>query len=239
MRFPQQQPEGDPTPNQDPLPPYSAPTARRERGSTQPLDDSPSTPPRTSSTTQVGSDFANRSAQRRARQRSARVSPQRFGNMARKLDNRQIFLIGGSVIVLLIALLAWRAYSQRSTPAATGLDDLTGGQTTAQAATQATAGLGVPVLGPSATAASGVSPQSTATPTAAASKAFVVTGTGPGGLFLRADHSTQSNIVATLPEGTKVETLGPEFKDGTRTWKKVKTDKGEGWVAAQFLTPVP
>ena len=240
MRFPQQQPEGDPTRDQDPSSPYSAPPSRRERRSTQPLDDSQSTPARPSSRTRVGSDFATRPVQRRARQRNARVYPQRFGNLAGRLDTREILIIGGAVIVLLIALLAWRAYSQRSTSAATGLDNLTGGQTGAQATVEATAASGVPGFGQSATAtSSSVSTQSTATPTPAAGQTLVVTGTGVAGLFLRADHSTQSNSLATLPEGTKVETLGEEFNDGTRIWKKVKTDKGEGWVASQFLTPAP
>src|SRR5919206_5061953 len=88
MRFPQQQPEGDPTPDQDPSSPYSTPPPRRDRGSTQQLDDTQGTPKRPPSRTRVGSDFATRPAQRRARQRNARVYPQRFGNLARRLDTR-------------------------------------------------------------------------------------------------------------------------------------------------------
>src|SRR5437764_1159892 len=69
---------------------------------------------------------------------------------------------------------------------------------------------------------------------------FVVTNTGSEGLFLRADPSATGNTLATLPEGTKVEALGQEQSDGTRTWKKVKGPDGqEGWVAADFLVAAP
>ena len=68
---------------------------------------------------------------------------------------------------------------------------------------------------------------------------FVVSGTGEQGLFLRAGPSTQEATVATLPEGTRVEALGEEQNDGTRTWHKVRTPQGEGWVAADFIIPEP
>ncbi len=237
MRFPKRQSDGDPAPDQDPLSPYSAPTVRRDRGGTQPLDDSAGGPPRASDT-EVGTDFATRQVQRRQRQGGARVYPQRFGEMARKVDNRQLFLIAGGLILLLIALLAYRAYRQRSTAAAPGLDSPASARTTPEPAAQATAALVAPAAGAFVTAVPGDLTQATA-PAAPASSgaAFVVSGTGAAGLFLRSDHSTTANSLATLPDGTKVQAIGEEFNDGSRTWKKVKTDKGEGWVAADFLVP--
>ncbi|MBV9790309.1 MAG: SH3 domain-containing protein, partial [Chloroflexi bacterium] len=46
-----------------------------------------------------------------------------------------------------------------------------------------------------------------------------------------------ATIIGTLPEGTRVESLGENFNDGTRDWLKVRTPLGEGWVAQQFLAP--
>lgn len=64
----------------------------------------------------------------------------------------------------------------------------------------------------------------------------VVKGTGGRGLNLRAEPSAQSELVATLKEGTKVTVLdGPEEGNGF-VWWQVQTKAGKtGWGAAQWL----
>ena len=249
MRFPKIRSDEDPAPDQDPLSQYSAPTVRRpvDRGGSPPQDDRSGVPPRTSDT-QVGSDFATRQVQRRLRQSGgARVYQQRIGEMARKVDNRQLFLILGALGLLLLALLAIRALQRSST--SSGIATGAGAETTAQAETDATAGLDLAAPGAIVTAdagsldnggAAGGGASQTAAPAGAeGGQTFVVSGTGTSGLFLREDHSTSSQTIATLPDGTKVEVIGPDFQDGSRTWKNVKTDKGEGWVASDFLVAAP
>lgn len=244
MQFRNRQSDADAAPDQDqdPLSPYSSPTVRRQvdRGGTQPLETGGT--PRTSDT-QVGTDFATRGAERRSRQSNARVYPQRFGEMARKVDNRQLMMIGGGLILLLLALLAVRAYTRSRGTAGTAID-----APTASAPAFATAGAGsdlaLPSAGPIVTVGPGglgVDAAPTAAPAAPAGGApFVVAGTGTEGLFLRSNPSTTGSVVATLPEGTKVQATGETSNDGTRTWRKVRTDKGqEGWVASDFLVAAP
>src|SRR3712207_1819008 len=102
MRFPRRPSDAEPDAEQDPLSPHFASTVRQnvDRGGTQPLDAGTGGLPR-GSDTQVGSDFATRGLQRRLRQGNARAYPQRFGEMARKVDNRQIMMIGGGLALLL------------------------------------------------------------------------------------------------------------------------------------------
>ena len=251
MRFPKIKSNEDPAPDQDPLSQYSAPTVRRpvDRGGSPPLDDRTGIPPRTSDT-QVGSDFATRQMQRRLRQSGgARVYQQRIGEMARKMDNRQLFLILGALALALLALLLIRGLQRSNT--SSGIATGAGAETTAEVETNATAGLDLPAPGAIVTAgagsldnggAAGGGASQTAAPGGAGAEGgqtFVVSGTGTSGLFLREDHSTSSQTIATLPDGTKVEVIGPDFQDGSRTWKNVKTDKGEGWVASDFLVAAP
>lgn len=245
MSFRRQPPDNDPAPDQNPLSPFNAPTERRERGGTQPLDDRRGGSPRDVEL-QADSEFSTRQTQRRLRQPGARVYPERIGAMARQFDSRQLFLIGGTLILLLLALLAYRAYSRRST-ANTGLEAPARAGATASSAPQATAGLALPPAGAFVTVAPGADnpalnpPATSAAPPASGSGAsFVVSGTGSAGLFLRPEPAATGQAIATLPDGTKVQTVGePDVNDGTRTWKKVKTDKGTGWVAADFLIPAP
>jgi|HigsolmetaAR201D_1030396.scaffolds.fasta_scaffold23906_1 Bacterial SH3 domain. len=67
---------------------------------------------------------------------------------------------------------------------------------------------------------------------------FVVSGTEEQGLFLRADTSTSSQILETLPEGTRVEQIGDDFHGPDRIWRPVRAPSGqEGWVAIEWLQP--
>src|SRR5687768_16477933 len=82
-------------PEEDLLSPYAAPSARQspDRGDTQPLDEIAGAS-RGSGMQVDGTDFGSRSAQRRLRRSTSRVYPQRFGEMARSVDNRQLLYLG-------------------------------------------------------------------------------------------------------------------------------------------------
>jgi hypothetical protein len=68
---------------------------------------------------------------------------------------------------------------------------------------------------------------------------FRVYKTGSEGLFLRPDHSVEGAPVKTLPDGTIVTVVGPDFSGPDRVWKHVRDPDGaEGWAAADFLQAV-
>lgn len=221
----------------DPEDPYSGQTSWRpvDRTGTQPLDDP--TAPQGSGVPIDSTDFATRRGQRRQRQSNARVNPQRFSQMAQRVDNRQIFIIGGILIVLLVALLVWRAVRPSDGTPATGIPG-----TTQETDPNATPGPSFIQQTPG-TEATSIAPIEIATApaaTASSGASLVVTGTGSEGLFLRADPNTNGAPVTTLPEGTKLEDLGEQQNDGTYTWKKVRAPSGqEGWVAANYVVTAP
>jgi uncharacterized protein YgiM (DUF1202 family) len=69
---------------------------------------------------------------------------------------------------------------------------------------------------------------------------FVVTGTGPEGLRIRAEATTDSDVIAQLPNGTEVEQIGGEVESGNFTWLNIRTPEGEeGWAATDWLEPAP
>ena len=104
------------------------------------------------------------------------------------------------------------------------------------------AGGPVPTLGgnpsPTATVPVSAPPPAPPTPTTAPARAFVVSGTDGEGVRLRA--APGGELVANVPEGTRLEQIGPDRQvDGT-TWRNVRTPEGQqGWVAAQFTTEAP
>lgn len=69
-------------------------------------------------------------------------------------------------------------------------------------------------------------------------KAFVVANTDGDGVRLRATPG--GDQITNIPEGTRLEQIGPDRQvDGT-TWRNVRTPDGQqGWVAAQFTTEAP
>ncbi|GIV96290.1 MAG: hypothetical protein KatS3mg057_0947 [Herpetosiphonaceae bacterium] len=81
-------------------------------------------------------------------------------------------------------------------------------------------------------------PEPTIPPTRAPQpQVYVVSGTGFEGLFLR--ESPGGTILKTLPEGTRVEVLGPDQEAHGFVWKHVREPGGlEGWAAADWLQPV-
>lgn len=80
-------------------------------------------------------------------------------------------------------------------------------------------------------------PPTSAAPTA---EAFVVVNTNGLGLFLRADHDSNSVVLETLPDGTRVEQIGEDFAGPNYVWRHVRAPSGqEGWVAVEWLEPAP
>lgn len=196
--------------------------------------------------TVVDSNFSNRSQTRRLRQAGG-LSPQGLTTWAADPKNsRTLFIAAGVLVGLLLLLILFRLYNNGGATAADGAP--TG------AAASAAASLGAPgfvIASPGAGVDNGAAnvpqPVQTVPGTDPAGQPapggtgqfFVVTGTGTEGLFLRPEASTAQPPIATLPEGARVEFTGEAQNDGTREWRKVRSDLGEGWVAADFLQPAP
>ncbi len=85
---------------------------------------------------------------------------------------------------------------------------------------------------------SGTVTEPTPPPAQPAGEMFVVVNTGTQGLRVRADHSTNGQILATIPEGTRVEQIGEDFTGANFVWRNIRTPAGvEGWVAVDWLQP--
>jgi hypothetical protein len=190
--------------------------------------------------TLVDSNFASRSRARRERQIATPFSTQQIGSWAADPKNsRQLLMIGGAVLIFLLLIGIISVFSSGSTP-----DTAT---EPAAASPSAAANVGGNIdVGPAASTDPGTGTQPATNipgtdpgqqPVNAGGGAFTVSGTGSEGLFLRQDHSTTAQVLATLPEGTKIESLGDTFNDGSRDWLKVRSAQGEGWVAKQYLQP--
>lgn len=150
-------------------------------------------------------------------------SPQEFQIWIQTGGWRYLAGIAALFLVLLIALLAYGRNDQRST--GLGLED--------EKAPTSVVGVGGPLPAYLPT----ITPAPTTPPLATF---FIVTGTGSDGLFLRADPSTTIAPLITIAEGTRIERIGEDIVAGTITWRKVRTPEGlEGWVATNYLVPVP
>jgi hypothetical protein len=215
---------------------------RRAVSNTQPLNSDAGGSIHDQHTVVDSNNFASRTRARRERQLSSPLNTQRLGSWAADPENsRKLLMIGAAVVgfLLLVAIIsiAGRSYTSDDTSAGSGDNPLP----------SASADLGGGItVGPPASADPGTGAQPATNipgtdpgqqPPAGSGGAFTVTGTGTEGLFLRQDHATTAQILATLPEGTRVESLGETFNDGTRDWLKVRTPTGEGWVAQQYLQP--
>lgn len=214
---------------------------RRSVGATQPIGSDPGGSIHDQNTVVDSGNFSSRTRARRERQLSSPFSTQRLGSWAADPENSQkLMMIGGAVVVFLLLIafisIASRFYSTGDTTDGTATD----------ASPSASAEIGGIEIGPAASADTGGVPQPAtnvpgtdpgAQPAAPSGGAFTVSGTATEGLFLRQDHSTTATIIGTLPEGTRIDSLGETFNDGARDWLRVNTPLGEGWVAQQFLTP--
>lgn len=67
---------------------------------------------------------------------------------------------------------------------------------------------------------------------------FTVVNTNDVGLIVR--DAPNGGELTVLPEGTVVEQIGDDVADAGFTWRNIRTlDGREGWVAIDFLAPVP
>lgn len=162
------------------------------------------------------------------RQRMARgplsASPQEFQLWLQAGGWRYIAGIALLAMVLLIAMLALGRGERREAGVGSDLP--------------ATAS---PALGTAAVGGEqALIPTAAPTPTAEERRFYVVTGTGGQGLFLRPEPSTSGAPITTLPDGTRLEEIGPAVPGGDYLWRRVRTPEGqEGYVAADYLTPAP
>lgn len=98
--------------------------------------------------------------------------------------------------------------------------------------------VGVPGGSSVATAPVGGGMSTAAPPATGAAKAFVVSNTQGEGLILRSTPGGAE--ITVLPEGTRLEQIGPDQDANGMTWRNVRAPDGtEGWVAAQFTTAAP
>ena len=85
----------------------------------------------------------------------------------------------------------------------------------------------------------GVAPTAVTGAGSAGGAQFRVFNTEGQGLFLRQDHSGDSQVLKTLPDGTIVTVVGQDFSGPDRVWKNVREPDGStGWVAADYLQTV-
>lgn len=172
-----------------------------------------------------------RSATRPMRRRGGALpsSPQEFQLWLQAGGWQYVAGIAVLLVVLLIALLSFTRSEEREaglgfaepTAPALGAGSDSGGLAPLPAATSAL-------------------PPTAEPPLPAAAQAFVVTGTGSEGLFLRPESNTNGAPLTTIPEGTRVEQIGEDFVGPDRVWRNVRGPDGqEGWVAADFLQPAP
>nr|WP_139088746.1 SH3 domain-containing protein [Oscillochloris trichoides] len=149
-------------------------------------------------------------------------SPQEFQIWLQAGGWRYLAAIAGLLVVLLIALLAFGRNDQRT--AGLGIEDQ-------RAPTSIVGAMNDPIVQATLTPAPTV-------PTGP--RIFVVTGTGDWGLFLRPDHNANNTPIISYPDGTRLEQVGEDFVGPDRIWRQVRAPDGNtGWVAAEFLTPVP
>lgn len=198
--------------------------------------------------TVVDNNFSSRSQARRDRQGASSFSTQQLGTWAANPDNsRKLLMVGGAFLIFLILLALIRFFSSGSAPDAT---DSTGTGASAPASSAPFGGAFTdPSAEPSTDPGIGAVPQPVATipgsnptqeqPPAGGGAAFVVTGTGVQGLFVRKEASTGAEKLGTLPEGTRIEAAGEQVNADGRNWQRVRTAFGEGWVAADFIQPAP
>ena len=155
-------------------------------------------------------------------------------------DDRRRWLIpaaiGGGVlllVLLLVGALALRGRGGNPTPT-------TAARAVSPAATRAIIGtVGTP--GGGGTSPAATRPATTPTvgagtsPTAGAARVYVVANTGGDGLNLRRMPGPDGEVITQLPEGTRLETVGPDRTINGVLWRNVRTPDGdEGWVAAEF-----
>lgn len=232
--------EPDPLDNDNPLADHMHPNRPRRatNGDTEPLS-SANTPGNIyDQQTVVDNNFVGRSRLRRERQGASPFQTRQITAwVGDPRNSNRLLIFGGAALVFLLLLGAISVYNRlnRAVPV-TDLESPT-----------AAPGIGADMEPGSETSSTPdpggfemLPPQpEPEQPPAPPTSAFVVFGTGSEGLFLRPEPNTNNTPLATLPEGTRVEWIGELSNDGIREWRRVRTDFGEGWVAAEYLQPAP
>lgn len=231
-------PANEPDPQDDnPLAEHMHPNRQRRAPGDPEPPDSTGTPGIYDQHTVVDNNIAGRARLRRERQGGSPFQTQQITAWAGDPRNSsRLLMVGGAVLLFLLLLGAISVYNRlnRTVPV-TDVED-----PTSVPGAGADLELGgevspAPDPGGFATVPPQPEPEQSAAPPAAS--AFVVTGTGVEGLFLRPEPNTNNPPVTTLPEGTRVEWTGESTNDGIREWRRVRSDLGEGWVAADYLQP--
>jgi Bacterial SH3 domain len=167
-------------------------------------------------------------AQRGRRTSSMPFSRQEFALWLQHGGLRIVLIVGCVTGLLIAAILLWRGGRPlvRATP------------TPSPVAVNLPLLQSLPTVTPAISPTEVIAPQGTGGTGVGDGARFQVTGTGSEGLFLRPDHSTASNAIKTLPEGTIVTIVGEDFSGPDRVWKHIRDSEGtEGWAAADFLKP--
>ena len=154
-------------------------------------------------------------------------------------DDRRRWLIpaaiGGGVlllVLLLVGALALRGRGGDPTPT-TGARAASPATTRAIIGTVGTPGgvAGSPAPRPATTPTVGAA----TSPTAGGARVYVVANTGGDGLNLRRTPGPDGEVITRLPDGTRLESVGPDRTVNGVVWRNVRAPDGsEGWVAAEF-----
>ena len=170
-------------------------------------------------------------AQRGRRTSSMPFSRQEFALWLQHGGLRIVLMIAAITGVVIIGMLLWRG--GRPLPLAT--------PTPEPAVVNLPMLQSLPTVTPAISPTTSIAPQGVGGTGADESGArFQVTGTGPEGLFLRPDHSTDNPPIKTLPEGAIVTIIGEDVSGPKYVWKHIRDSEGtEGWAAADFLKPAP
>lgn len=209
--------------------PYDARTTRSSRRSdTEPTDRLGASRP--ASADPVNPDWRGSRVTRRNRRTQGLPSSRQEFILWLQYGGWRVLAAAAVLVVLLIGLLYLTRTPRTATtpftrPTAAASVDTTGGAAGLPVIASPTPGAPKPTAAPAASAAGGAK--------------FRVINTGSDGLFLRPDHNTNGPPVKTIPDGSVVTVVGPDFSGPDRVWKNVKDAEGaSGWVAADFLQAV-
>ncbi|GAC1354412.1 MAG: hypothetical protein NVS4B8_18560 [Herpetosiphon sp.] len=224
--------DNDPQRSDDPLSPNMAPTMRRniDRDLTQPLDGQ-------GFGTAEGGDWRTRQRDRLNRLGGAgsRVYNTNVRTFVEKTNTRQLLIIGGIIVLLILGILLYKNSHRAPGALSTGASQARpSAKATASARPLVAATAGA--FGAPLPTAAGVAPNAFAGQ--ASTQAFVVINTGNDGLKIRDKPSVNGRQIGTFPDTTRVNAVGePEQQADGHSWVKVKGPQGEGWVAKEFLQP--
>jgi hypothetical protein len=229
-------PANDPEDTNDP-PADNRGSAQNRPPRRTPPPDIPAHPSPHNRRTLMDNDFANRAQVRRHRQPTSPFSTQRIESISGGSENtRKLLIAGAALLGLALLFLLFRVFSGFLLPAVDTavLPSPSPGVTASPAPL---AGVGEDRDASPEAATSTDTSDSTSPSPAPTGDTFVVSGTEGAGLRLRAEPSTEAEVIGTLDEGAEVEATGEQREEGGYLWRRVQTPQGDGWVADEFLAP--